>query len=134
MHLPQTLRGRVLAVTAGAVAIASVTGAAVAATSSLSTTPPSDARAAEMTFINRTLAPAPTSTRGFDGYQTYVVRAPAGKVILQGFATLSGGLTGSVVIRSTKATPSRYTVKLVFPGEQGRVGRLNVRVQLLPES
>ena len=133
MQLPRTPKGRVAAVAVSAVAIASIAGVAVAATSSLSTNPPTDAAIAKMTFINKTVTPSPTSSQGFNGYQTYVVKAPKGKVVLQGFATLSGGLTGSVVIRSTQTTPSQYTVKLVFPGEQGKAGKLNVRVQLLPK-
>lgn len=134
MHLPRTPRGRMAAVAVSAVAIASIAGGAVAATSSLPTNPPSDASLAKMTFINKTVTPSPTSNKGFDGYQTYVVKAPAGKTVLQGFATLSGGQTGSVVIRSTQATASQFAVKLVFPGEQGVPGKLHVRVQLLPKS
>lgn len=132
MHLPRTPRGRVAAVAVGAVAIASIAGGAVAATSSLPTNPPTDASLAKLTVINRTITPAPTSTKGFDGFQTYVVKAPAGKTVLQGFATLSGGLTGSVVITSTQTTVRQYTVKLKFPGEQGKAGKLYVRVQLVP--
>ena len=134
MRLPPTPQGRVAALAVSAVAIASIAGVAVAATSSLPTNPPTDASAAKLTIINRTVTPAPTSTKGFDGFQTYVVKAPKGKIVLQGFATLSGGLTGSVVIRSTQTTPSQYTVKLVFPGEQGKSGKLYVRVQLVPKN
>ena len=109
MHLPRTPRGRVAAVAVAGVAIASIAGGAVAATSSLPTNPPSDASLAKMTYINKTVTPAPTSYKGFDGYQTYVVKAPAGKTVLQGFATLSGGQTGSVVIRSTQTTATQFT-------------------------
>jgi len=134
MNLPRTRRGRATAIAASAVAIASVAGGAVAATtSSLPAAPPTDAAAAKMTVINRTISPAPTSSRGFNGYQTVTVNAPAGKTVLQGFATLTGGLTGSVVIRSTQTTAARYQVRLVFPGEQGVPGKLHVRVQLLPK-
>ena len=72
----RTSRGRVAAVAVGAVAIASIAGGAVAATSSLPTNPPTDASLAKMTFITKTITPAPTSTKGFDGSQTYVVKAP----------------------------------------------------------
>jgi hypothetical protein len=54
-------------------------------------------------------------------------------VVLQGFATISGGNTESVIITSTSATPARYQVKLRFPGEQGRNGRLHIKVQLMPK-
>ena len=135
MNLPRTRRGRATAVAVGAVAAASLAGGAVAATGpSLPAGPPSDASQAGMTVINRTITPAPTRSRGFNGFQTVTVKAPRGKTVLQGFATLSGGLTGSVVIRSTRATSGKYVVNLVFPGEQGRAGKLHVRVQLLPKS
>jgi hypothetical protein len=134
MRLPSTRRGRVVAVAIGAVAAASVAGGAVAATtSSMPAANPTDARAASMTVINRTISPAPTSNRGFNGFQTVTVKAPAGKTVLQGFATLTGGQTGSVVIRSTQATSAKYVVKLVFPGQQGTPGKLHVRVQLVPK-
>jgi hypothetical protein len=133
MNLPRTRRGRAAAVALGAVAVASAAGGAVAAASSLPAAPPTDASLAKMTVINRTISPAPTSSRGFNGYQTVTVAAPAGKTVLQGFATLSGGQTGSVVIKSTQATSAKYVVKLVFPGEQGTPGKLHVRVQLLPK-
>ena len=134
MHLPRTPRSRGAAVVVSAVAIASIAGGAFAATSSssLPAAPPTDAKLAGMTIVNKTVTPNPTTTKGFDGYQTYVVKAPKGKVVLQGFATLSGGQNGSVVIRSTQTTNKQFTVKLVFPGEQGVQGKLHVRVQLMP--
>ncbi len=134
MQLPRTPRGRVAAVAVSAVAIASIAGGAVAATSSLPTNPPSDASLAKMTYINKSLVPQPKTFKGFDGFLTYTVKAPAGKSVLQGFATLSGGQTGSVIITSTQATATQYTVKLKFPGQQGTPGKLSVRVQLLPKS
>lgn len=132
MHLPRTPRARAAAVVVSAVAIASIAGGAVAATSSLPTNPPTDASLARLTTITKVVTPAPTSNKGFDGFQTYVVKAPAGKTVLQGFATLSGGLTGSVIITSTQTTNRQYSVKLKFPGEQGKPGKLYVRVQLVP--
>jgi hypothetical protein len=94
---------------------------------------PVDAKAAALKVITRTITPAPTSTRGFTGFRTVTIRPPARYVVLQGFATLSGGDTASVIITSTSATPARYRVKLRFPGEQGRPGKLHIRVQLMPK-
>ena len=50
--------------------------------------------------------------------------------ILQGFATLSGGNTGSRLITSTSTRPKAFTIKLSNPGEQGIPGKLTFRVQL----
>jgi hypothetical protein len=94
---------------------------------------PTDARDAAMKVITRTIAPKPTTTRGFTGFQTVTIRPPSQYVVLQGFATISGGSTESVIITSTSATPARYQVKLRFPGEQGTPGRLHVKVQLMPK-
>jgi hypothetical protein len=137
MRLHSTNRSRTVATALAAAAAAGAASGALVAQGasggSLPANPPTDASAAKLTVINRTVTPAPTSNRGFDGFQTYTVNAPAGKTVLQGFATLSGGQTGSVVILSTQATPAKYVVKLKFPGEQGRPGKLHVRVQLLPK-
>ena len=38
-----------------------------------------------------------------------------------------------MIITSTQATATQYTVKLKFPGQQGTPGKLSVRVQLLPK-
>lgn len=106
---------------------------AASAARSLPTNPPGDAKAAGLTVVNKTVAPNPTSTKGFDGFQTVTVAAPAGKTVLQGFATLSGGDTGSVLIQSTKTIAGkRFVVQLIFPGEQGKAGTLHIQVQLLP--
>ena len=96
--------------------------------------PPTDYRQAGMRFTNLTISPNPTSNRGFDGFQTVRVSAPPGLTVLQGFATLSKGQTGSVVITSTKTFPKRYVVNLKFPGNQGTPGKLRVKVQFLPTS
>ena len=137
MGIPSKVRGRPVAVAlATAVVVGGITGALVAHGASNTTmpaAPPTDAKAATLTVINRTISPNPTSSKGFDGFQTVTVKAPAGKEVLQGFATLSGGLTGSVIITSTQATLKQYVVKLKFPGEQGTAGKLYVRVQLTPK-
>jgi hypothetical protein len=113
-------------VTAGAGA------AATGAGSSLPTTRPKDAAAANLTVVQKTFTPKPTKTVGLNGFETMTVRAPSGKRVLQGFATIAGGNTGSVLIRSTRASASAFVVSLSFPGEQGTPGKLYVQVQLTP--
>jgi hypothetical protein len=145
---PMTLRRSVVLLSAGAVLAA---GAAMAvdraiapagvggnqpndALTAMKAAPPTDYRQAGMRFTNLTISPNPTSNRGFDGFQTVRVSAPPGLTVLQGFATLSKGLTGSVVITSTKTFPKRFVVNLKFPGNQGTPGKLYVKVQFLPTS
>lgn len=136
MRTPTSARGKAaLAALASAAVVGAATGAMVAQGQSGGTmpaAPPSDASAANLTVVNRTVAANPTRFRNFDAFQTYTYRAPAGKAVLQGFATISGGNTGSVVITSTRATPRAFTVELEYPGEQGTPGKINVRVQLVP--
>jgi len=125
------LAGLVAALAAGAATAYVATGAGGGA--SMPARDPVDARDAAMKVITRTIRPNPTTTRGFTGFQTVTVRPPARYVVLQGFATISGGDTEAVIIASTSATPARYRVNLRFPGEQGRNGTLHVRVQLMPK-
>jgi hypothetical protein len=138
MRPPSKIRGRSLATAlATAAVVGAATGALVAQGQSGSTmpaAPPTDAKAAKLSFINKTVTPSPTRTKGFDGFQTYTVKAPSGRNILTGYATLSGGNTGSVIIKSTSVTPKQFTVQLEFPGEQGTNPKLNVRVLTLPNS
>jgi hypothetical protein len=138
MRIATKVRGRSVAVAlVTAAVVGGASGALIAQGQSGSTmpaAPPTDARAAGLTYINRTITPSPTRFRGFNAFQTVRINAPRGRAILQGFATTSGGNTGSMVITSTKATPSQFTVELEFPGAQGNPGKLNVRVELVPRS
>jgi hypothetical protein len=138
MRPPSKIRGRtVAAALASAAVVGAATGALVAQGQSGSTmpaAPPTDAKLAKVTFINKTVTPNPTTFKGFNAFQTYVVKAPSGRNIVTGYATLSGGNVGSVIIKSTSVTPKQYTVQLEFPGEQGTPGKLNVRVLTLPNS
>lgn len=145
-HRPATSRrtvllvaGAVLAAGAGvavdrAVAPAGTSTGPNDALTAMQAAPPTDAAAAGMHFTNLIMRPRPTSTRGLDGFQTVRVSAPAGMTVLQGFATLSKGQAGAVVITSTRALPRRFVVNLKFPGTQGTPGRLHVKVQFLPVS
>ena len=138
MQLPSKIRGRSVAVAlVTAAVVGGATGALVAQGQSGSTmpaAPPTDASAAKLTVVNKTVKANPTRFKGFNAFQTYTFQAPSGKAVLQGFATISGGQTGSVVITSTRATPRAFTVELEYPGEQGTPGKINVRVQLVPRS
>ena len=69
-------------------------------------------------------------TKGFDGTQTVTITPPSGSTLIQGFATISGGDLGAMVIKSTQSTAASYKINLGFPGEQGRQGTLTFRLQL----
>ena len=129
--------------------------ATAAAPTTLPAAPPTDARAADLTTFAIPLAPArvlgkassfryggsdggvarlgPFRTTRFTGRRTVVVHPPEGRDVLQGFATVSGGQTGSMVIAQTRAVSGAYVVWLRMPGEQGTPGRLTIQVQTVPE-
>ena len=69
-------------------------------------------------------------TKGYDGSQTVTVTPPPGSRIVQGFATISGGQLGAMVIKSTQSTSTAYKINLAYPGEQGTPGQLTFRIQL----
>jgi hypothetical protein len=126
-----------VAIVAGlALALAAVIAARpAAAASSLPTTVPSDAKAAKLTVTTKTVSKFNPSGQGFNGVQTLVFTPPKGRSILQGFATTTGGNTGSMIIRSTQVVGARaYVVRLLFPGSQGTPGVLHVQLQLVPRS
>jgi hypothetical protein len=82
------------------------------------------------TPVSRTYTPKPSSTKGFTGYQTIVVRSPAGIAPVVGYFKLSGNDPCSVVVTSAKVDLSRnaYLINMAFPGEQGKTGNLKVTV------
>lgn len=67
------------------------------------------------------------------GYATYVFKAPAGHRILSASARIVGAQRHAVAItgRTIANQLTTYTVKLVFPGEQGNPGRLVVQLLLV---
>ncbi len=67
------------------------------------------------------------------GYATYVFKAPAGHRILSANALIVGAQRHAVAIvgRAITNQLTRYTVKLVFPGEQGNPGKLVVKLVLV---
>ena len=69
-------------------------------------------------------------TKGYTGSQTVTITPPSGSQIVQGFATISGGQLGAMVIRSTQSTATTYKINLAYPGEQGTPGQLTFRIQL----
>jgi hypothetical protein len=80
------------------------------------------------TPVIRTYTPKPTSTKGFTGYETIVVGAPKGTTPVVGYFTLKGEQPSSVVVTAANVQLKRsaYVVKLKFPGEQGKTGKLKV--------
>jgi hypothetical protein len=85
-------------------------------------------KSASYTRVIRTFTPAPSSTKGFTGYETIGVRSPAGTGPVAGFFELTGNDPCSVVVTSAKVVLSRnsHLVKMMCPGEQGRTGNLKV--------
>ena len=107
--------------------------AANAAPASLPTTLPSDASAAKLTGKTLTITKFKLTTKGDTGYAAVTLTPPAGKQVLQGFATMTGGNATSSIVKSTQASSSKYVVNLVFPGEQGKPGVMHVQLQLTPK-
>ncbi len=72
----------------------------------------------------------PASYPGYDTVQTVTITPPSGQQIIQGMATVSGGDLGSMIIKGTTTTASKYTINIRFPGSQGTPGKLYFRLQL----
>lgn len=68
------------------------------------------------------------TVKGTTGYVTVTVKpADAGMSFINCMATMSGGDVGAAVINSTSCKSRSYTVKVSFPGEQGRNPSLNLK-------
>jgi hypothetical protein len=80
------------------------------------------------TPLIRTFAPKPSSTKGFTGYETIVVKSPKGTTPVVGYFARKGGEACSIVVTSAGVSLSgnAYVVKLKFPGEQGSPGKLKI--------
>lgn len=150
------MRRAALGLALAATATATAAAAAGAAAQSMPAGAPTDASAAGLITIQRAVPAAKlggaatsyfyasngggrvrigkTTERGFTAFQTVTVTPPSGTTILQGFATISGGNTGSRLIRSTSSAPAAYTIRLSNPGEQGTPGKLTFRIQVLPKA
>ncbi len=81
-------------------------------------------------ITTRTVIPKVQRTIRSTGYATYTFAAPAGQRILAASARIVGAQRHAVTIRSRTVSSNleRYTVSLVFPGEQGNPGKLVVRL------
>ena len=89
------------------------------------------ARGLPIIITTRTVSkPKVQRTVGFNGYATYVFKAPRGRRIVTASARIVGGQAAAVKIRgrSLARNGKSYTVNLIFPGEQGTPGRLVVRL------
>jgi hypothetical protein len=86
-------------------------------------------------LTTRTVVPKIQRTVHFTGYATYTFLAPRGRRIVSASARILGAEPHAVAIRSRTVSHdrSRYTVKLVFPGEQGNPGKLRVVLGTWPE-
>ena len=89
------------------------------------------AKKIKVTTTTVTKTPKVQSTVHFNGYATYVFRPAKGRRIVGAAARIVGGTKNAVGIRSRRlsTTGLTYTVKLVFPGEQGTPGRLVVTLR-----
>jgi hypothetical protein len=76
------------------------------------------------------LTPKVQRTVRFTGYATYGFNAPSKRRIVKATARIVGAQAHAVKISTTGLTHDhkRFTVKLVFPGEQGNPGKLLVRL------
>jgi hypothetical protein len=79
-------------------------------------------------LTTRTVVPKVQRTVHFTGYATYTFAAPRGRKIVSASARILGAEAHAVAIgrRTVSMDRKRYTVKLVFPGEQGNPGKLRV--------
>lgn len=117
-----------LAVAGTLVACAPVSGALASTSSAAGIAAPKAGLAIIVT--TRTIQPKVRRTVGFTGYASYTFLAPNGRRIVSASARIVGGEAHALRIRSRAISQNRtrYTVSLVFPGEQGTPGKLVVRL------
>ncbi len=116
-----------------AVAALALTGALTAAPAGASGSPAHASRSTRVIVKTYKVVPKPQRTVRSTGYATYVFSAPTGHRILSATARIVGAQRHAVAISGRAITNqlTRYTVKLVFPGEQGNPGKLVVRLALV---
>jgi len=76
------------------------------------------------------LTPKVQRTVRFTGYATYSFNTRAKRRIVSATARIVGAQAHAVKINATSVSRNhkRFTVKLIFPGEQGNPGKLVVRL------
>jgi hypothetical protein len=115
---------------AGALALGASASIVVPVRASVLPGPPQLAAGPAVLVTTRTVIPKVQRTIGFTGYATYTFRAPRGRRIVSASARIIGAAAHAVVIRgrSISHNRTRFTVTLVFRGEQGNPGKLVVRL------
>jgi hypothetical protein len=123
------LVGIVAAVALEPGAVASTPHPASAPNSASVSTAPRASRLAVL-VTTRTVIPKIQRTVRFTGYATYTFPAPKGRRIVSASARIVGAQAHAVSIRRRTISRNlkRYTVSLVFPGEQGNPGKLVIRL------
>ncbi len=124
MALPATLAASALLLLGSSVANAT---APQAGAPSPAHATDSRSRVQETTY---TVTPKAQRTVRFTGYATYTFKAPAGRRIVEASARIVGAQAHAVKItgRTIATGHASFTVTLVFPGEQGKPGKLVVRL------
>jgi|ERR1700722_13651071 len=116
----------------GALAIAAPAAAALASESPATNAPLGATARVKggllVLLTKRTVVPKIQRTVHFTGYATYIFSAPRGRRIVSASARIIGAEPHAVTIhrRIVSRDRKRYTIKLVFPGEQGNPGKLRV--------
>jgi hypothetical protein len=122
----------ILALTVGMVTTAPAALAGTSLSASASLAPRSgELRSVPAVLVTtRTVTPRVQRTVRLTGYATYTFTAPTGRRIFSASARIVGADPHAVEIRrrTVAQNRTRYTVNLVFPGEQGNPGKLVVRL------
>jgi hypothetical protein len=118
------------ALATGAAAPSALAGGARAADSPVLLRARSPLSGLAVLLTTHTVRPKVQRTVRFTGYATYTFAAPKGRRIVSASAKIVGAQAHAVAIRSRTVSRNRrsYTVRLVFPGEQGNPGKLVVRL------
>jgi hypothetical protein len=116
----------------GALALAAPAATAFAGGSPTTRAPAAEAAQVKSGLVvlitKHSITPKAQRTVHFTGYATYAFSAPRGRRIVSASARILGAEPHAVAIRSRVVSRNhkRYTVRLVFPGEQGNPGKLVV--------
>jgi hypothetical protein len=129
------IRRHATAALAGAIAVGALGSVALALSSAFANASIAPRAERSKTYLavlvsTRTVVPKIQRTVRFTGYATYIFNAPKGRQIVSASARITGAEAHAVKVHSRVISHdhTRYTVKLVFPGEQGDPGKLVVRL------